>query len=45
MVKTLNVVMDDEDHERVTRKKDEMGLTWEEYLLLTVDDPEQLVED
>lgn len=45
MVTTINVVMEDEDADRVRRRKEELDLTWEEYLLLTVDEPERLVDE
>lgn len=44
MPSTVNVVLSDDDHERISDKKERLGLTWEEYLLLTVEEPERLVE-
>jgi len=33
MVKRLNVPLDDSDYERVSEVKNELGLTWEEFLI------------
>jgi len=32
MVKTVNVTLDDEVHERATEAKEELGLSWNEYI-------------
>jgi len=33
MVKHIHATLDDDDHERVEAVKDELGVTWEEFII------------
>jgi hypothetical protein len=37
MVRTLNVTLDDSDFEQVEHVKDELGLTWQEFVIQSAD--------
>lgn len=37
MVRTLNVTLDDSEFEDVERVKDELGLTWQEFVTQAAD--------
>lgn len=37
MVKRLNVPLNDDDYGRANDVKEELGLTWEEYIILAAD--------
>lgn len=37
MVKRLNVPLDDEDYEEISAVKQDLGLTWEEFLIESAD--------
>jgi hypothetical protein len=37
MVRTLNVTLDDSDFERIKAVKEDLGLTWQEFVLQATD--------
>lgn len=45
MVRTLNVTLDDADFEYVESVKDDLGLTWKEFLLEATEAIEERTED
>lgn len=44
MVRTLNVTLDNSDFENAERVKEELGLTWQEFVIEATDALEQLEE-
>lgn len=45
MVKTLNITLDDEDYQRAKRIKNELGLTWQGFILTASDELEESQAD
>jgi len=41
MVRTLNVTLDDSDFEHIKNVKEELGMTWQEFMLQATDALEQ----
>ena len=44
MVKTLNITLDDEKYERASAVKQDLGVTWAEFIALATDELDDGIE-